>query len=611
MTPRSAFILVLLLLVIFYAAALSAVLTKSPTADEPMHTLSAIVQTQHQDFRVATDVPPFWHYVVSLPHWFHETVLPRDENWEKLIRGPYGLWTWAQDTLYRTPGNDADRLINRSRAATLMFGVGLGAMLAWWSFKLAGPWAAVLTAGFYCFDPNFIGHAGLVKNDVPLTFTWCWVMLATWYAGRGVTWKNLTMLGLGCGAAIGTKMSGVVTVPLVAFLLILRALQPGTWEILGRPIQSRGRKIICASAVTIAVGVIVWAEIWATYGFRFSMAPPGEVVIDDAEIFRYWALRDAQDIAGKPSPGVVINNWKPPLSARVTLFLQDHRLLPQGWTKGFLETQAMNSARRSFLMGEIKTGSWWFYFPLAMLFKSPIGLLMAVAFSAVGLMVTRSGISKDFLTRNLSLRWAGLCLFVPFGIYLLGAITADLNLGIRHVFPLYVTLFVLVGVAGAHVISGFGRRAGVLFLLLLAGVAAETARAYPDYIAFFNTLAGGSRGGLYLLGDSNLDWGQDLRTLGEWRKDHPEGQLYLTNWTVAETSYYGAAGIAITGSGELSGAITPLEQITEPGYIAIFANTLQGTFLTDDDANKLNLFRNTEPVAILGGTVYVYKFGSP
>ena len=51
--------------------------------------------------------------------------------------------------------------------------------------------------------------------------------------------------------------------------------------------------------------------------------------------------------------------------------------------------------------------------------------------------------------------------------------------------------------------------------LLLAALAAETIRAYPHYLAYFNPLVSRERAYRHLV-DSNLDWGQDLPGLKGW-----------------------------------------------------------------------------------------------
>ena len=50
--------------------------------------------------------------------------------------------------------------------------------------------------------------------------------------------------------------------------------------------------------------------------------------------------------------------------------------------------------------------------------------------------------------------------------------------------------------------------------VILAAAAAESLAAFPYYTAFFNVAVGGPKNGPKYLVDSNIDWGQDLKTGG-------------------------------------------------------------------------------------------------
>ena len=62
-------------------------------------------------------------------------------------------------------------------------------------------------------------------------------------------------------------------------------------------------------------------------------------------------------------------------------------------------------------------------------------------------------------------------------------------------------------------------------MILLIGLAfIETFAVAPDYLAFFNALVGGPRGGERYLLDSNLDWGQDEARLKTWLDANAHGR---------------------------------------------------------------------------------------
>ncbi|MBI3697156.1 MAG: hypothetical protein HY238_20265, partial [Acidobacteria bacterium] len=98
---------------------------------------------------------------------------------------------------------------------------------------------------------------------------------------------------------------------------------------------------------------------------------------------------------------------------------------------------------------------------------------------------------------------------------------ASINIGIRHVLALYPFFAILAAGAFAS-----GRRAiTVTALVLAAWHAGESIAAHPDYLAYFNQIARG-REERFLV-DSNLDWGQDLRRLGQYLREHQIESVHL------------------------------------------------------------------------------------
>jgi hypothetical protein len=88
------------------------------------------------------------------------------------------------------------------------------------------------------------------------------------------------------------------------------------------------------------------------------------------------------------------------------------------------------------------------------------------------------------------------------------AMTTRVNIGIRHVLPIYA---VLASVAAAGAMALWRQRpvgriaAGVALVWSLV----VPMRSYPDHIAYFNAVAGDHPE--RILTDSNIDWGQDPR----------------------------------------------------------------------------------------------------
>src|SRR5262249_6172881 len=146
-------------------------------------------------------------------------------------------------SMYQTrQNNENDEVLNSSRFMFVLVGMGLIGLTAWWGWRLAGVAGAVVPAVLLAFDPNFLAHAGLVKNDVPLTLLMLCLGYATWQFGReqhrfkwlGSVWAGLTLLVV--AAAVNTKYSGLLFGPMLALMLLMRAVLPasaggGRWRI--------------------------------------------------------------------------------------------------------------------------------------------------------------------------------------------------------------------------------------------------------------------------------------------------------------------------------------------------------------------------------------------
>jgi hypothetical protein len=84
---------------------------------------------------------------------------------------------------------------------------------------------------------------------------------------------------------------------------------------------------------------------------------------------------------------------------------------------------------------------------------------------------------------------------------------SNVKIGVRHVLPLYPFLALGVAVALKELMTTPLRRAivygGALFMIV------TVVAVHPQYLSYFNPLAGGSAAGYRWLQDSNYDWGQN------------------------------------------------------------------------------------------------------
>jgi hypothetical protein len=278
------------------------------------------------------------------------------------------------------------------------------------------------------------------------------------------------------------------------------------------------------------------------------------------------------------------------MTTRVVVWMEQHRLVPQAWAAGFVYTQSQAGERSAFLLEERYAGGKLIYFPLAWLFKEPLAMIAAVG---LALFATR---------RRWRWNWTVFALAVPAAAYAMMALTADVNVGLRHLFPVFPFIDVGLGVAAAWAWTGRGKW---VVMILAVGLAAETLAAYPDYISFFNVACGGERGGRYLLGDSNLDWGQDLPLLAEWQKEHGDTPLYLDYFGTCDPAAYGIKYVNVPGGYEYG---PPPGGFAGAGVAAVSATKLQGLFVADPAVDFARQFENKQAIGVLGGSIYLFKY---
>ena len=153
---------------------------------------------------------------------------------------------------------------------------------------------------------------------------------------------------------------------------------------------------------------------------------------------------------------------------------------PAAYAEGLRVVSKMNGdPPKAVLFGEVRPGGWWYYFPVALFFKTPIPFLILALIGC----------------------WRRRELALIAGVILAIAMTSNINIGVRHILPIYAALAVAVAAV----------RVRWTTIALLAWLVGGSALAHPDYLPWFNVLAGPEPH--RVLNDSNLDWGQDVLRL--------------------------------------------------------------------------------------------------
>lgn len=550
-------------LVVYGSLQIASYRQKSATFDEPLHLTAGYLAVQRGDYRLDPTHPPLLRMWAALP-LTAMVDMPADTT--PIDRTPSRRWTsqsfgFAHDFLYR--GQDADRLLYAARFMVVLLGAALGLLLWAWAWEWLGPVAAVGVLGFYLIEPNLSAHATLVTTDAGLTLFYAGTVYFLWRTTRRFSWSNVAGTALCFGCAIISKFSGVLLAPVVVALLVV-----AWWS--RKTTITGGRVLLLLSVLAFTTFLMIWA----IYGFRYTPGPSSD-----------WIYRSREMVQ--------VDRYLPVVGS-VLNWIDAHRLLPNGFTQGFVLSFATSAPMAGYLDGEIRATGWWYYFPVAFLIKTPVALL---GFFAVG-------VGAAVFSRR---RRDGLTLFfatLPAASYFAVAMTSDINIGLRHVLPIY-PFVLLLAVIGALAIAQLPGKLKWALLLAPLGLWIFTfARVYPHTLTFFNRLVGGPAHGWNYLADSNLDWGQHLKTLKSWMDEHQVEHINLAYFGMADPGYYGINYTYLPGS-PLASPGSPPPRL--PGYLAISVTTLTGTYLRPEWQTYYRRFRETTPLAVLGNTIFIFK----
>jgi hypothetical protein len=572
MSDRLSNVVLLLFAGVFIALTISSYRQKSATVDEPNHLAAGYAALKLNDYHINPEHPPLLRMWAALPLLGMRGIDPNTNsvNWLPEERGLF-----SHEFLYEK--NNADRLLYAARFMNVLLGVLLGAILFRWARALYGPGTAVVVLALYATEPNVLAHASVVTTDLGVA---CFIFIAVyflWRLSQQLTMKNLVLTAAFLAIAQVSKFSALTLWPILFALLLVRVAGRSPWPCLvgvSRELRSRTGKALAAVSVVAAVFLVSFAAVWAAYGFRYAPSPKG------SGLERLLTV-----------PSVI---ERIPRFAKTLNWIDDHHLLPNACTQGFLLGEGLAQERRAYLLGKFSNVGWWYYFPIAFLIKTPVALLL-LFFGGLTLIVTR----WDARTDNDAF------LLVPVAVYMLIAMaTVNLNIGVRHILPVYPFVLLIAGKAVAWLWGSHGKllRGGLLALCLFQ--AQETAFAYPNYIAFFNQFVGGPSNGYKYLADSNLDWGQDLKPLKKWMDNNGVSFVNLGYFGSADPVYYGIHCSYLPPRASFSEGRDDRLQL--PGYVAVSVQYLLGVSEHLPNPSPYKKLLDSEPVAVIGQSIRVY-----
>jgi 4-amino-4-deoxy-L-arabinose transferase-like glycosyltransferase len=422
-----------------------------------------------------------------------------------------------------------------ARLGELPFFLMLCGVVWAWGRRLSDERGAAIAVLLTASDPNLLAYAGLATPDIALAATITATLFAfvLWLEER--SWYAAAALGVSCALALATDFSAV---PMLALSMsAVYALARWSRRTPARTTHSPGWFGDVQLCLAVATAL---AALWGLYGFHLgAISTSSRISVPAAEWFRGFGA-----------------------------FLTDTSV-----------------ERPAYLFGELSPDGWWFYYPVALLVKTPLPLLLLAVLGAavaIGSVVRREAVS------------GALPLVGALAILVAVAITGN-DSGIRQVLPVFALASVLGSVGGVALWEEGAKRLPARRLVraalaaIVVGAVIIPMRAHPDHLAYFNPIAG-DRPELVLV-DSNLDWGQDLYRLSAVMK-----RMRIDSIAVA---YYGSASFDAAGVRNAR----PLAAAERPGgWIAASQTMLAGSA----GNGAYEWLNDLQPVGRVGASLVLY-----
>jgi hypothetical protein len=364
------------------------------------------------------------------------------------------------------------------RAGSMVLAVALALLISVWAGRLFGPVAALAGLWLAVFDPTLLAHGKQVTSDVAVAFFMTAAVYAYWRWREQPKAVTLVACALATGAAILSKFTGLLLVPIFALLAAVDLARAGRRD----RADLGGRHLMRGLLRAATFALVVLAVVNAAYLFRGS--------------FRSAATYQWESTAFRAHA-----TWPVPIPLP--------RVFVQGLDYSSWLQETPDVARGyNYVLGELNRDGRWYAFPLMVLLKTPLAVFVL---AALGL-------------RSPGPPGIGALLGIPFAVVLVFfSLCVQPQLGIRYVLPA-IPFLILAAARGAA--DGRGHRR-VLVPLLLLWQAGSTLSYHPHFVPYFNELIGRRVNAYRYLADSNLDWEDHGYYIEEFQRKHPEMDITI------------------------------------------------------------------------------------
>lgn len=445
--------------------------------DESLHLSAGYIYLTRGDFRFNPEHPPLLKYLAALPFLFlkpnEPSPAPELEQAKNFNLDSYDQnLKWGHRFLYSS-NNDADKLIFYARLGPIFLTLLLGITIVLIAIKFWGYWAGLIAGALYVFDPLIAGHGHLITTDIAAAFGYLISLSSFWFFLKKPKLKTIILFGLALGVAQLMKFTLLALLPFVMIIFLFYFFQ-------------RRKKLLFLSQFLFSF-LIALLVIWAGYGFHRHTLPFDSI----NETMKYLPL----PLDYLKGASMVLNHTK--------------------------------SGHTAFLLGQISRFGWWYYFPVLVIFKTPIVSLVLYLASIILIIINRKKFKE---TPIFIFAFAALWFFLV-------AIYSRSDLGLRHIMPIYPLLILITAAAFTILVKKWQ----IIWSILIIILGIHFIFSYPYYLSYFNRLASGSYNGRKIATDSNLDWSQDIKRIKKYLEQNKNlHNPYLAYYWDGETAldYY-------------------------------------------------------------------------
>ena len=578
-------IIVFFLLAFVFIVSILSIKEDTLTFDEPAHIGAGYSYLIKKEYRLNPEHPPLIKDIAAFPLLFLKLNFPEDHYaWQQ--KEPAFWWfqfDFGKELIYKA--NKPEKIIFFSKLAMILLLVFTGFYLFLETKNFFGKKIALLTLFFFSFSPTFLAHGRLVTTDVGASLG---VLLATFNFLRFLNFpskRNLFFAGIALGVALLIKFSLILLLPFLFFITLL-------FWFLKKPQNLSLFKIIfyfiLISVISLFLIIIPFYQL---------------------HVLNYEKERQIRDISFN-----LENLGFPYFVKKFNIKLVEIDFLRglAHYLLGLLMAiHRAASGNTMFFLGEISAEGWPHYFPLVFLLKEPLTFHFCFLISIIFLIFQLKNILKEKgfkeLKKSLSLHFNLLALFIFVILYWLVSLKSKLNLGVRHLLPVFPFSYIIASVCLEKIIREKYLNLKIIFFsFLFLWQIVSVIKSFPYFLSYFNELIGGPKNGFLYTTDSNLDWGQDLKRLALWVEKQKIEKIYLDYFGGGDPSYY-LKEKYLPWNGKNDPSL-----LKKPAFLAVSVNSLQsgralpGKNFNEDTLFYYWLFKYEPPVYKVGYSIFVY-----